>query len=139
MATVIAAALFVFWIGTRWYDVSWVTPHDFQASAWQGRIDIYIGRVTVFPISGYFLESRYSPGGFSFGARWRNQPGFTNVVVPIWILVVPAAMSAIVLWRLDRIAWLHQRPHLCVKCLYDRTGLPGAVVCPECGTKGVKP
>ncbi len=133
IAAVIAAATLVLWIGTRWYGVSWVTPYDFQANAWQGRITAHIGRVTTYPISQYFFDVRYDPGQLDFGVHWYKRPISTTVDVPIWIFVVAAVVVTHLLWRRDRIAWLRDRPHLCVKCGYDQSGLPANVVCPECG------
>ena len=99
-------------------------------------------------------------GGFGFG-RFEPSPANDNVAitspgsflipflrtssggwycnVPLWI---PAALTLIpagTVWIADSAARRRARMNLCPKCHYDRTGLAGNAVCPECGTSASSP
>ena len=52
----------------------------------------------------------------------------TSIVIPFWLVLVPAAGLALLLWRRDR---RRPRPGHC-PCGYDLTGNESGV-CPECG------
>ena len=57
-----------------------------------------------------------------------------RVSIPLWPLVAASALATALAFRLDTLARRRARMHLCAKCHYDRTGLAGDAVCPECGT-----
>jgi hypothetical protein len=57
--------------------------------------------------------------------------------LPDWVIILPTAALASALARPELRAWRRRRrgETRCVKCGYDRRGLPGAeAACPECGT-----
>ena len=130
---VVSVLLVVVWIGSGWYNATWVSPHDLQAYVSRGQLVLIIGRVTNDRFTQNIFELRSDPGALYWGGRWRKFPTYTLVYLPVWPLAVAAAVAALAAWRLDRIAWLKSRPHLCPKCTYDRTGLAAGSVCPECG------
>jgi len=57
----------------------------------------------------------------------------TEVLIPIWVLVVLVATPTLWLWRCDR----RRQPGLCLKCGYDLRGADHKV-CPECGAARVR-
>jgi uncharacterized OB-fold protein len=66
---------------------------------------------------------------FDWDVREVGKPVF----VPIWVIVAAAQAAAIAAWRLDTLARRRARLNHCPTCNYDRTGLPAASLCPECG------
>ncbi len=63
---------------------------------------------------------------FTLEVAWGSA---TITVVPLWILLLLAAIPTVVLWLRDR----RYPPGHCRKCGYDLTGNVSGI-CPECGT-----
>lgn len=53
-----------------------------------------------------------------------------RVFLPVGVLLL---IPAIIFWRGDLIARRRSRSGRCLRCGYDRRGIPAASVCPECG------
>jgi hypothetical protein len=69
-------------------------------------------------------------------ARGRNSYG-PAIGAPDWMIILPWLAAAAALAWPELRAWRRRRrgETRCVKCGYDRRGLPGAgAACPECGT-----
>ena len=59
----------------------------------------------------------------------RLQWPFVSIIIPLWVLLLIAAIPTLVLWRLDR----RPKPGHC-PCGYNLTGNVSGV-CPECGRR----
>jgi hypothetical protein len=57
-----------------------------------------------------------------------------GVVVPLWPLIVVAALPMTVISVRERRARRRASCSLCPACGYDRRGIPEGAPCPECGT-----
>ena len=64
-----------------------------------------------------------------------NAAGRFLVMVPLWMPVTASLLPTALAFRLDTLARRRERGgvNLCPTCHYDRTGLAGDAVCPECG------
>ena len=60
-------------------------------------------------------------------------------VIQLWPIVLASAIGTLAAWGLDTLARRRERMNLCPKCHYDRTGLAGDAVCPECGAASLTP
>jgi hypothetical protein len=58
--------------------------------------------------------------------------GFT-LQVPLWAPWCVLAAGSAAAWSVEVLARRRARGGLCPDCRYDRAGLPGGAVCPECG------
>lgn len=77
----------------------------------------------------------WSPEWPYWSPKWRSSgppSAMTTVMVPLWLLVLPAAAIAAIAHRRIRAA---ARISHCKFCSYDRSGLAPDAVCPECGKK----
>jgi hypothetical protein len=94
------------------------------------------GLLTSRPQSGHWFwglsrESGLVGSQWGAGTLWSRDPSGSSVGVslmyPFLLTVVPAAL----LWYANR---SRIGPGICVRCGYDRRGLPAEAKCPECGT-----
>jgi hypothetical protein len=139
---VVTVLLVGVWIGSGWFVLGnraatfrWNGIHhgllvwSWQSSrGWQGPgITLY-----TYPQVGWEIETT------AYSLRWTPQYDGYNldrwVLLPLWILVVPAAAITGTAWRLDTLARRRAKRNFCPKCEYDRTGLTTGVICPECGS-----
>jgi hypothetical protein len=79
------------------------------------------------------------------GGRWRwtggvmlaskSKTGVYSAAVPLWIPALAVFIPTALVWRTDIII-ARRRWHAgqCLKCGYDRAGLPEDFPCPECGS-----
>jgi hypothetical protein len=58
-----------------------------------------------------------------------------ELLVPLWMPIAPVLLVTAIAWRLDTSARRRARTNHCLRCNYDRTGLPIGTVCPECGAR----
>ena len=65
---------------------------------------------------------------------WEEIPSLRQVWFPLWPIAAASLLITALAFRLDTLARRRERMNLCPKCHYDRTGLAGDAVCPECGT-----
>ena len=62
-----------------------------------------------------------------------NNLGF-SLAFPLWIPALGAVAALIAAYRFEaRARWRQHRGH-CASCDYDRSNIPDALPCPECGT-----
>lgn len=86
---------------------------------------------TMVPIMG-LVPSAVRPAAM-WPFRIKDSRGLRAVLIPFWIPTAACALAAFAFWRIDTLHRRRCRPHLCPGCRYDRTGLPAAAPCPECG------
>lgn len=82
--------------------------------------------------SGFItFDHPYGRGVFSSGVSWlplwSSTPGQFYCNIPLWLIMAPTLVAAILLAR----ALLRKRTHCA--CGYSATGLPATAPCPECG------
>lgn len=70
-----------------------------------------------------------------WGFDWRRSGRDVEFQGPLWVLVPIAIAPAWFLARKDLRARSRVRAGRCPSCGYDRRGLVGDVVCPECGRR----
>ncbi len=111
---------------------AWVASHrrNIHLSFGTSGLALYVGEIRCWFASeaiptGVLIEPvdefyQFRNGGYRY-------PGLSGAVVPIWMLLLPAALVTAWLCRTDR------RPKTgCAKCGYNQTGNVSGV-CPECG------
>lgn len=59
-------------------------------------------------------------------------PGRSLLTFPLWVPPVPCAALGLWLWRRHRRKHRRSRGH-CPECGYNRAGIAGDALCPECG------
>ena len=132
--TAATVLLLVVWVGSAWWRVGvglWPT-----VALWVEAGQIGIGWQepwSIIPGDGWWiLPERHShPFSWWFDVwpnTWSGGVTYTEVWIPIWVLIVLVAMPTLWLWRCDR----RRQPGLCIKCGYDLRGADHKV-CPECG------
>lgn len=89
---------------------------------------------------GLGYQSVPIPSGYRRYWWWSYQTGSwgRGLQLPIWMPLSLTLIATAAAWRLDVLARRRERVGFCPKCGYDRAGLGGAAVCPECGTPPVK-
>ena len=100
----------------------------------QGRVRLYHSTGSLLDNSGWHITGfRYESVAKRLGLGlpqifWRRSPRIRMLQIPIWLLVLMAAIPTAILWYRDR------RPPKghCQTCGYDLTGNVTGV-CPECG------
>jgi hypothetical protein len=71
---------------------------------------------------------------------WARGPSGWVLAMPIWAMLPPLALAVGLAHRRHAIAARRERAvsmGLCPKCNYDRSGVPSAAPCPECGVPPV--
>ncbi len=131
--TALTALLLAVWVGSRWWAAGLRLKPTVDLGVAAGQVyigweepwsiiplyrDWYPPERYLYPFSWWFDGARSTMGGVTY----------TDVVIPIWALVVLFATPTLWLWRCDR----RRQPGLCVKCGYDLRGNASGV-CPECG------
>ncbi|MBC7833863.1 MAG: hypothetical protein H7Y88_02035 [Phycisphaerales bacterium] len=84
--------------------------------------------------SGWRFERLDSPLTLSDYKRWFDIDTASSIVdinVPYWAFAVPGIAAGA--WGYRSLRQLRAAATACVNCRYDRTGLPDAAPCPECG------
>jgi hypothetical protein len=128
------------WIGSAWTLTAWSNDLPSQTHSQTfcfisyGRINIganTAGVRTAFVEPG--LRITRIPAYFYGWFDWVQYPGVVYFSLPGWVVTVPLVTGTAAAWRLDLLARRRERAGCCPKCNYDRRGLPGASVCPECG------
>jgi len=84
-----------------------------------------------------YLEEHSFPLEWWFVAN--SSPTRWSVLVPLWALILPAAVIAAVGWRLESLHRRRARLGACPACGYDLSGLPQGGKCPECGHASASP
>ena len=135
----VTVLLVVVWIGSGRLAVRWISiDHDIWG---------------VINGTAFYLPGGEGPvqGGPGLDCCWmpefrmwwnfkaRGPEGGLLVSIPLWSMTLVCLAATSAAWRLDTLARRRARPtpHLYPKCNYDRTGLRGGAVCPECGSAGV--
>ena len=129
--------LVVVWIQSARWQFGWQGPSGNDAVLYRGTLFISWGET-------------WGPAGFPHGWRaypekdpliwaFRFEPNSRaanlgwNVWIPMWAPTALCVLITALAFRLDTLARRRARMNLCAKCHYDRTGLAGDAVCPECG------
>lgn len=142
---ILTGALLAAWIGTVWWDHTWCVSGISLRGAFvtvsSGRLDV--GRTDDFvwplsdPPSGYVAIAP-EPVGFKWWFHWHDDSTARYLGIPLWALAAILLAVTILAWRRDgRVG--RQRPPLCIKCGYDRTGIGATSRCPECGEAASAP
>jgi hypothetical protein len=76
---------------------------------------------------------------FRWGARAVTSTSSECLSIPVIYLACVVFVPFIMLRRLDTLARRRARLNHCPTCNYDRTGLPAASRCPECGAVAAGP
>lgn len=72
--------------------------------------------------------------------RWPyKSAGVWSFFIPLWFPTAACALVALAFWRIDTLHSRRSRAGACPACTYDRTGLPAAAACPECGAAAPAP
>lgn len=79
-----------------------------------------------------YLNRRTTPMQWWVTPYTSTPSGRRSIDLPLWPLWIATTIGVIVLWR--KLRRFHLPGH-CHQCGYDRTGLPIAAVCPECGAE----
>ena len=128
-----ALIVLVVWVGGVWAHIQWASRSGVLLATGQGLLTIARwtpgGPISVPP--GWGIETR-SPEFYLWYKR-TAVPGFSHLAVPLWPAAAVLGMGAFVVWRGDMKTRRRARAGCCVKCGYDRAGLMGETVCPECG------
>ncbi len=127
------------WIASGWWTFGWLNRAAAGVSFYRGHTVIAFQNVPPSPelsnSPGWVLQRRNE------AFRWWFMGGRANFgwvfFIPTWSLAAATLLITALAWRLDRLAWYKDHPHICTKCHYDRTGLAVGVPCPECGTMSV--
>jgi hypothetical protein len=142
--------LVAFWIGTAWFGLYRV-GNNWAVGLDAGRVVVLrqypteiiwgsagatgpfstpsLGRTTGWCVTRqpiYVSWGLRSAGSFP-GAPWRS-------ATPLWMLIVPALLATMAAGRWSKAT--RRKANLCLKCDYDRSGLPAGAKCPECGFPG---
>jgi hypothetical protein len=131
---VVCVVLVTVWIGSGWFFLQRLNGRG-------GAIQVADGMFTV----RWREESpRYYAGApsvllqsippKSFDWHWWFERNIGWIGTPIWAFILPGLGCTAFGWRLDSLARRRLRLGHCPKCNYDRTGIPAASVCPECGS-----
>jgi hypothetical protein len=138
----VALLLMAVWLSSAWVSVSWVDS-DLRGYA------LSAGCFEYFRAPGptIYVISRRTPG-WNLG-RTRPRPALRLVTpgweyewgsasefldVPLWPLFALPGSAAIVLWVAAYREVRRLRLLRCIRCAYNRRGLPPNTNCPECGT-----
>ena len=88
----------------------------------------------------YRHDTSYGFAGSSFSGA---NPGYWSRIeqhtVALWLPTILMLTVTCIAFRLDTLARRRARLNLCPNCHYDRTGLAGDAVCPECGAASLTP
>ena len=104
---------------------------------------VVIGSVAQSRLGGQTVDTcrtqlYWSPEWPYWSPKWRSSgppSAMTTVMVPLWLLVLPAAAIAAIAHRRIRAAATIGH---CKACNYDRSGIPSTAPCPECGHSAPK-
>ncbi len=137
---VVSALLVVVWVASGWLDVRWEDPEGHRVSVHGGEFWIARGypRYHQLPWSGKGISMRTHAWSL-YPQRPLDWAGPRTSKVDwmfscaLWFPASIALLAALTAWHLDTLARRRTRIGLCPKCSYNRTGLPPASVCPECG------
>jgi hypothetical protein len=130
------ALLVAVWVGSRWWQPAWVRDGTIVAFI-NGQAFISIDHSNT-PRESSFLwlpHSNSAPFQWWFGQSHDGHRTF--IWIPLWLPVAVALGLNTALWRLDSLARRRARLNHCPTCNYDRTGIPTAIPCPECGAPPV--
>jgi len=133
----VTALLTVTWIGSRWWNLEYVTPTNKCWDVWAGALLFSV------PRPGAYM---YPPGPKLIGVPqeirryyWlpeiQDDRYWWSITLPLWVFAVPTLFAVAIGWKCENAARRRVRTGLCRSCNYDRTGLPEGAVCPECGSK----
>jgi hypothetical protein len=78
-----------------------------------------------------FKSNARSASDFSWWFSAQSGSSSFFFVLPYWAFAVPALAGSLWGWR--RLRRLRNSGKTCMKCGYDRAGLPAGAPCPECG------
>lgn len=122
------------WIGSVWWQFWWYKRDGESVFVVNGILETTHvgGRGSLRNARGHWRLYRVPPA-IEWLARLDVRSNPWDVQVPIWSLVLPAALATAVAWRSDAIARRRFRAGACASCGYDRRGLADDAVCPECG------
>ncbi len=133
--------LVVVWIGSMWWGVllPLSSADTLAIEAGSASIQHAPRMVSLIAPDGWILARTSEP--FHFKPSWESVPPTWKLDIPLWFLALPASTTAAAAWHLDARAHRRARLNLCPTggCNYDRTGLAGDAVCPECGASAVGP
>ncbi len=144
---VVTVLLVVVWVGSGRMSLYWMNGRGFMANVNRGLIQLH------YPAGGFIgsvlqasprasnlppaLEPMWAKEVHEWDllcwVQWHDGQYRNGRGIPIWIAVLGALSLTSIAWRLDTLARRRTRLNLCPKCNYDRTGLVGGAVCPECG------
>jgi hypothetical protein len=140
---IVAVGLAIAWWvgGTTWFIH--VGPGDWRVTAAGGVVAIayepgsiaQAEQITGVPVpKGLRSIPAAGPRMWWFFFAW--EPNRKTLAVPLWFpIAITLGLSALA-WRIDLAARRRARIGCCPKCSYNRTGLPAASPCPECGASG---
>ena len=140
--------LLVVWIGSGWWrGAHWSVGGVVSVALDDGRACIQCDALKQASTPQEVIEGpRITERGY-IHLHYENEPtgvehwfsgGTTSrgwwLHVPLWLSALASLGITALAFRLDTLARRRARMNLCPKCHYDRTGLAGDAVCPECGT-----
>lgn len=139
----LAAVSVLAWVWSLYSITGWITQDGSIWALRRGRVSLSwrspsnaIWGVHGAPLSpgAVLLRTRFSPteGGF----EWRFGPTEGVAAVPLWAPAGAGLLVAAVGWGLGRRARRRIAAGACLACGYDRSTLPPASPCPECGAAG---
>ena len=137
--------LVVVWVGSARWRAGWSSRNLLLWVAVEG------GRV-IATQPCLLVDDSYTPGddiarssvylkrnsyGFRWWLHWQKHSGVLEVAIPMWVLAAIVLVPTTAAWRLDSRPCRRARIGLCLKCNYNRHGIPAQAVCPECGAAPV--
>ena len=125
--------LVVVWIGSGSSYTSFAALNMPHTTLYQGRV--FLDRVPSEYVAddSEFDFSAQKSFHIEWGFGWKSTPLEWHLIVPLWPIIIACALPTALAFRLDTLARRRERMNLCKHCGYDRTGLAGDAVCPECG------
>ena len=130
--------LLVAWVGSAWVYVRWSLVNASKTSGCAVTLEsgcLSTAEITapVFSMSGASWGVRSSYEHFRWGFQLQQGATHRVLTIPLWCPFLIALSSTTIAWRPDLLAARRAWKGYCVKCAYDRAGLPPDAPCPECG------
>jgi hypothetical protein len=131
---VVCVALTGVWVTSIWWTVGWEGLHSC--------ILIHHGCLTAWWEKGassdwkelMFIRPQVRDAALVLRPSIQIDNRDTIVTIPFWVVAAAGAVPTAAAWRFDAFARRRARTGHCPACNYDRTGIPDASPCPECGT-----